>query len=72
VEAGAQGAHKVARGYLPEATYSAHWIPDAGFRRAVADFLERERRFVAEEIDYVEERSPFKATLDLELIRRGR
>lgn len=72
VEAGAQGGHKVARGYLPEATYSAHWIPDAGFRRAVADFLERERRFVAEEIDYVEERSPFKATLDLELIRRGR
>lgn len=72
VEAGAQGGHKVARGYLPEATYSAHWIPDAGFRRAVADFLERERRFVSEEIDYVEERSPFKASLDLELIRRGR
>ena len=35
VEAGAQGAHKVARGYLPEATYSAHWIGDAGFRDAV-------------------------------------
>ena len=72
VEAGAQGGHKVARGYLPEATYSAHWIGDAGFRQAVADFLERERRYVAEEIDYVETRTPFKATLDLETIRAGR
>ena len=72
VEAGAQGGHKVARGYLPEATYSAHWIGDPGFRRAVADFLERERRHVAEEIDYVETRTPFKATLDLDAIRRGR
>ena len=72
MEAGAQGGHKVARGYLPEATYSAHWIGDPGFRRAVADFLERERRHVAEEIDYVETRTPFKATLDLDAIRRGR
>ena len=72
VEAGAQGGHKVARGYLPEPTYSAHWIGDPGFRRAVADFLERERRYVEEEIDYVETRTPFKATLDLETIRAGR
>lgn len=71
VEAGAQGGHKVARGYLPEATYSAHWIAHSGFRRAVADYLEEERSHVQAEIDYVEQRSPFKATLDLEMIRGG-
>lgn len=71
VEAGAQGGHKVARGYLPEATYSAHWIADPGFRRAVADFLESERRYVQEEIDLVEHHSPFKATLDLGTLRGG-
>ena len=43
VEAGAQGPHKMQRGYLPVPTYSAHWIPDPGFRRAVAAFLDRER-----------------------------
>ena len=43
VEAGAQGAHKLARGYLPVPTYSAHWIRDPGLRRAVADYLKRER-----------------------------
>ena len=69
VEAGAQGGHKVARGYLPEATYSAHWIAHDGFRRAVADYLEQERCHVREEIDYVEQRSPFKASLNLDLIR---
>jgi predicted N-acyltransferase len=47
VEAGAQGEHKVARGYRPTTTYSAHWIADASFRRAVSDYLERERRQVA-------------------------
>jgi hypothetical protein len=60
VEAGAQGGHKVARGYLPEATYSAHWIADPGFRAAVASFLDREREHVRDEIAYVEDRSPFK------------
>ena len=44
--AGAQGAHKVARGYLPEATYSAHWIADERFRDAVARFVDDERRYV--------------------------
>ncbi len=72
VEAGAQGGHKVARGYLPEATYSAHWIRDAGFRRAVADFLERERQHVREDIEYVEERTPFKSTIDLASFRGTR
>jgi predicted N-acyltransferase len=47
VEAGAQGEHKIARGYLPTSTYSAHYIADAALRRAVADFLKRERSYVA-------------------------
>ena len=46
VEAGAQGAHKLARGYLPAETYSAHYIADPALRRAVADYLKRERRAV--------------------------
>ena len=71
VEAGAQGGHKVARGYLPEATYSAHWISDAGFRQAVDQFLEDERRYVAEDIEHLEQRSPFKSTVDLGDIRGG-
>lgn len=71
VEAGAQGGHKVARGYLPEATYSAHWIADPGFRRAVKDYLDSEREYVREEIDYVEQRTPFKATLDISHLRNG-
>jgi predicted N-acyltransferase len=46
VEAGAQGEHKIARGYLPSTTYSAHYIADAGLRRAIADYLKRERAYV--------------------------
>ena len=49
VEAGAQGAHKLSRGYLPTQTYSAHYIADPGLARAVADYLDRERRAVADE-----------------------
>lgn len=65
VEAGAQGEHKLARGYLPVATHSAHWIADLGFRRAVADFLLREGDHVAAEIALLEAHSPFrKMTLD--------
>jgi predicted N-acyltransferase len=60
VEAGAQGAHKLARGYLPRATYSLHWIGDPGFRRAVADYLEREREAVDEEIELMLEHGPFR------------
>jgi predicted N-acyltransferase len=60
VEAGAQGQHKIQRGYLPSPTYSAHWIRDPGFRRAVADFLARERRAVAHEMDALSELSPFR------------
>ena len=60
VEAGAQGQHKLARGYVPVPTFSAHFIADRGFRAAVADFLERERRAVAEEIDMLAELAPFR------------
>ena len=60
VEAGAQGQHKLARGYAPVPTWSAHYITDPGFRRAIADFLERERRGVAHEQLWLGERTPFK------------
>jgi predicted N-acyltransferase len=60
VEAGAQGAHKLARGYLPVPTYSAHWIPDPAFRRAVAAFLTQEREMVAQKIEHLAEFSPFR------------
>ena len=60
VEAGAQGAHKLARGYLPEQTYSAHYIADPGLARAVADYLECERRAVAHETTLLAEESPYK------------
>jgi predicted N-acyltransferase len=48
VEAGAQGEHKIARGYLPQTTYSAHFIADPGLRHAIKDYLKRERAYVAE------------------------
>jgi len=60
VEAGAQGQHKLQRGYLPVPTYSAHWIADPGFRAAVAGFLCSEQRAVDREIDAVTEMGPFK------------
>ena len=60
VEAGAQGGHKLARGYEPMETTSAHWIADPGFREAIADFLERERKGVAADRNYLDRRTPFK------------
>jgi predicted N-acyltransferase len=60
VEAGAQGKHKLARGYLPNTTYSAHLIAHAGLRHAVADFLNRERRAVAQENKSLAEESPYR------------
>ena len=69
VEAGAQGPHKVARGYLPQATYSAHWIRDAGLRSAVARFLREERNHVQQDIEWIEGHSPFKAGIELDAIR---
>jgi predicted N-acyltransferase len=60
VEAGAQGEHKIQRGYLPKPTYSAHWIAHGGLRRAVATFLEAERDEVAARMDRLSELSPFR------------
>jgi uncharacterized protein len=60
VEAGAQGPHKLARGYEPVQTWSAHWIAHEGFREAVADFLEREREGVAMDQEFLIQRTPFK------------
>ncbi|MBU2033202.1 MAG: GNAT family N-acetyltransferase [Alphaproteobacteria bacterium] len=62
VEAGAQGGHKLARGYEPVTTVSAHWIADPGFAAAVADFLEREREGVAQDRMFLGERTPFRKT----------
>lgn len=62
VEAGAQGPHKLARGYEPVETWSAHHIVHEGFRAAVADFLDRERRGVAADRLYLGERLPFRRT----------
>jgi uncharacterized protein len=60
VEAGAQGPHKLARGYLPSLTHSAHGIVNASLRDAIHNYLQQENRYVQEEIDYIEEHSPFK------------
>ena len=60
VEAGAQGAHKLARGYLPVTTYSAHFISDPALRRPVADYLKRERLAVAHEATLLEAESPYR------------
>lgn len=65
VEAGAQGEHKIARGYLPQTTYSAHYIADPALRRAVRDYLARERLYVAEAGRQLTEAGPFrKSPLD--------
>jgi predicted N-acyltransferase len=61
VEAGAQGQHKIARGYLPSAVYSAHWIADPALRAPIARYLDQERSAVRQEMDWLtEEYSPFK------------
>ncbi len=60
VEAGAQGEHKLARGYGPVPTWSAHYIPNAGFRSAIADFLVRERRAIENNAAFLETMTPFK------------
>ena len=64
VEAGAQGPHKIQRGYLPRRTYSAHWIADAEFRRVIERFLAEERAAVEDEIELLGQRSPFRGTDD--------
>ena len=60
VEAGAQGAHKLARGYRPVATLSAHFIPEPGFRSAIADYLARETLMIAADIEAMDMATPFR------------
>ncbi|WP_327753749.1 GNAT family N-acetyltransferase [Sphingobium sp. SJ10-10] len=60
VEAGAQGGHKLARGYAPEPTFSAHFIPNASFRRAISDFLAAERQGVQRDRLWLTDRTPFR------------
>lgn len=60
VEAGAQGSHKLARGYMPVATYSLHWIADPGFRDAVQQFLHAEKAAIDEDIEIMTDYGPFK------------
>ena len=62
VEAGAQGEHKLARGYLPVPTHSLHWFADAGFRQAVARYLIAEREAVDHEIEVLTAYGPFRKT----------
>ncbi|MEO9781698.1 MAG: GNAT family N-acetyltransferase [Sedimentitalea sp.] len=60
VEAGAQGEHKLARGYLPTQTHSLHWVADPGFAKAIANYLRAERNAVEEEIEVLTEYGPFR------------
>jgi hypothetical protein len=60
VEAGAQGRHKIQRGYMPKPTYSAHWIAHTGLRRAVASFVEEERAGIEYDMKRLAEESPFR------------
>jgi predicted N-acyltransferase len=62
VEAGAQGEHKLARGYLPVETYSAHWIADPSLRAAVARYLDQERLAVSEDNEDLAELGPYRKT----------
>ena len=59
-EAGAQGEHKIKRGYLPSPTYSAHWAVHPGLQHAIADFAQREEGFVREQMAVLSESTPFK------------
>ncbi len=60
VEAGAQGPHKISRGYLPSPTYSAHWIANPSFREAVGEFLERERLMMRHEMEELTHHGPYR------------
>jgi len=66
VEAGAQGAHKLARGYVPQLTHSLHYLAHPGLRRAVGQFLQQEREAVAEEARLLTEMAPFRKSGDAE------
>jgi predicted N-acyltransferase len=64
VEAGAQGPHKIQRGYLPSPTYSAHWINHPGLKDAIEGFLDQERLAIELEMQSLTQHSPFKNTED--------
>ena len=66
VQAGAQGEHKVARGYEPVITKSAHFIPNSGFHDAVAEFLDTERTAVAQEAEWLRRDLPYRASSSFE------
>ncbi|MDH5544201.1 MAG: GNAT family N-acetyltransferase [Gammaproteobacteria bacterium] len=59
-EPGAQGEYKISRGFYPTSVWSAHWLEDVGFRRVVSDFLDRERAYMREYCEALEEELPFK------------
>lgn len=63
-EAGAQGEHKIWRGFLPQVTHSAHWFRDDRFRDAIGDFLRRERTQINQHMDIMREHLPFRQTSD--------
>jgi uncharacterized protein len=65
VEAGAQGEHKLARGYMPTITHSAHWIADPGLRKAIARYLVQEREAIAEMCDQYAQAGPFRKSPQL-------
>ena len=60
VEAGAQGEHKLARGYMPVATHSLHWMRDAGFADAIRQYLQAEKRAVAQDMEILTSYGPFR------------
>jgi len=66
VEAGAQGEHKIARGYMPKTTHSAHYIADPGLRRAIAEYLVRERAYVAAAGTEMAAMAPYRKDLVLD------
>ena len=63
VEAGAQGAHKISRGYQPSKTFSAHWIKDIDFFEAISNYLKDERVYIQENIEKLNEYIPFKKNM---------
>ena len=63
-EAGAQGRHKLARGFLPTETHSAHWLSEPQFSHAISDYLKYEGQGVENEINELEQCSPYKQTRD--------
>ena len=66
VEAGAQGEHKLARGYLPRVTHSMHWVADPGFAGAIAQYLDAEAAAVDEDIEILTAYGPFRKTREEE------